>query len=80
MGAYFTAVTDNGRGAAEAFGGPMGLSADEVLASPHALMGTPEEIIEVLQRRRETMGISYITVPDREMEGFAPVVDALAGQ
>ena len=80
VGAYFTAVTDNGRGAAEAFGGPMGLSADEVLASPHALMGTPEEIIEVLQRRRETMGISYITVPDREMEGFAPVVEALAGQ
>jgi probable F420-dependent oxidoreductase len=80
VGAYFTVVTKEGRAAAEAFGGPMGISAEAVLASPHALMGTPEEIIDILQGRRDRMGISYITVPDREMEGFAPVVKALAGQ
>ncbi|MEE3327304.1 MAG: TIGR03621 family F420-dependent LLM class oxidoreductase [Myxococcota bacterium] len=80
VGAYFTVVTEDGQAAAAAFGKPMGLSAEAVLSSPHALMGTPEEIIETLQARREKMGISYITVPDREMEGFAPVVQALAGQ
>lgn len=80
VGAYFTVVTEHGRAAASALGEPMGLSADAVLTSPHALMGTPEEIIDVLQARRERMGINYITVPDREMEGFAPVVKALAGR
>ncbi len=80
VGAYFTVVTEDGQAAAEAFGAPMGISAEAVLSSPHALMGTPEEIIDILQRRRDRMGISYITVPDREMEGFAPVVKALAGQ
>lgn len=79
VGAYFTVVTDDGPGAAAGLGASMGLSAEKVLASPHALMGTPDEIVQILQYRRERMGISYITVPDREMEGFAPVVKALAG-
>jgi len=80
VGAYFTVVSRDGHAAAEAMGGPMGLSAEAVRSSPHALMGTPEEIIETLEYRRERMGITYITVPDREMEGFAPVVKALAGR
>ena len=32
-----------------------------------------------LARRRETYGISYVTVGDAQMEEFAPVVARLAG-
>ena len=41
--------------------------------------GTPDEICEELQRRRDAFGISYITVPDNAFEAFAPVVAKLTG-
>jgi len=37
-------------------------------------------LIETLQRRRESLGISYIAVGDEMMEGLAPVVERLAGR
>jgi hypothetical protein len=56
-----------------------GLSADEMRAHPNALIGSVEEICDTLLARRERYGFSYVTVSDRNLEPFAPVVARLAG-
>jgi hypothetical protein len=43
------------------------------------MIGTTDEIIESLRRRREEFGFSYIVVHEAEMEALAPVVAALHG-
>ncbi|HEV2013648.1 MAG TPA: TIGR03621 family F420-dependent LLM class oxidoreductase [Candidatus Dormibacteraeota bacterium] len=59
----------------------MGLTAESLARSgaASALVGTRDEMVETLQRRRESLGISYIAVADELMEGLAPVVERLAG-
>jgi probable F420-dependent oxidoreductase len=83
IGAYLTVVTDQQEATAAAIAEPMGLPAEELLAGPHNLIGSVDYICEELQRRRETYGISYITVLDdgenNMVEQFAPVVAKLAG-
>lgn len=79
IGAYMTMVTDQGAAMAEGMGKAMGFSADQMLAHPHALIGSVEAIVEELERRRELYGISYVSVPDSALEAFAPVVAKLAG-
>lgn len=50
-----------------------------VRETPYVLLGTVDEICETLRQRRERYGISYLTVFERDMEAFAPVVATLAG-
>ena len=50
-----------------------------VAESPFALIGTPEQLIDDLLRRRERWGISYVVVGGEDVESFAPVVAELAG-
>ena len=78
VGAYFTFVTDDAAGMAAGMGGAFGLSPEEMVCHPHALIGTVDAICEELERRRETLGISYVTVGDNVMEAFAPVVAKLS--
>jgi probable F420-dependent oxidoreductase len=80
MGVYYAAVTDRQREAAEAMGRPLGMSAEEMLAFPHALIGSVDYICEELERRREMYGFSYVSVLDRCIDGFAPVVARLTGR
>lgn len=56
-----------------------GLSPEEARDVPIALAGTADEIVEVLQKRREEYGFSYVVVHEPEMEEFAAVVAGLAG-
>ena len=79
IGAYMTMVTDQGAATAEGMGNGLGFSKEEMLAHPHALIGTVDAICDELERRREAYGISYISVPDTAREPFAPVVAKLAG-
>lgn len=72
-------ITDDPVGLAAALGPAFGLSADEALASPHALAGPLGQLIEVCQYRRERFGISYVTVPVESIDEMAPLVAALAG-
>jgi probable F420-dependent oxidoreductase len=60
----------------------MGLSADDLAraGAVSALVGSPDEMCDTLQRRREQLGISYVLVADELMEGLAPVVARLAGR
>ena len=43
------------------------------------LTGATDQMCDTLQRRRETLGISYIVVSDELMDALAPVVERLAG-
>jgi probable F420-dependent oxidoreductase len=60
----------------------MGLTAEGLAraGAVSALTGTTDEMVDTLQRRRESLGISYIAVGDELMEGLAPVVERLAGR
>ena len=60
----------------------MGLTAEALAraGAVSALTGTTDEMIDALQRRRESLGISYIAVGDELMEGLAPVVERLSGR
>jgi probable F420-dependent oxidoreductase len=76
-------VTNDRDGVAASVGDPLGLTAGEVLASPHFLVGTVEEMADDLERRRERWGISYWTISVGNVSGiratheFAPVIARL---
>ncbi len=77
---YFVcAVTDDARGIAESLAPGMGLTPDEALESGVALVGTVDEICDILVARREEWGVSYVVVGDDNFEAIAPVVARLAG-
>jgi probable F420-dependent oxidoreductase len=57
----------------------MSVTPEQIEGSPIALIGTTDQIVELLRERRETFGFTYIVVHEAEMEAFAPVVAALAG-
>ncbi len=80
IGAYFTFVVPEAQPVAEQFGQMFGMTADQVIDYPHALIGPPEQIIETIIKRREQYGISYVTVGETSLDAFAPVVAALSGQ
>jgi hypothetical protein len=63
---------------AGAFGLDLSTAVDNKVIA--VLNGTPAEIADVLTRRRDQFGVSYITVNGFAMEGFAPVIERLAGK
>jgi len=80
IGIYYGAVTDNQRATAEAMAREMDMDTDAFLAFPHALVGSVDYICEELERRRELYGFSYVSILDRCVDGFAPVVERLTGK
>jgi probable F420-dependent oxidoreductase len=73
------AVTDDRNGMADLLASGFGLTPEQALASPHALAGTVDELVETLVERRERFGISAIGVPLDALEPLAPVVAKLVG-
>lgn len=59
-----------------------GADPDELERSDSWMMlrGTPAQMIDELQRRRDEFGTSYISVNGMYLEDLAPVVEKLAGQ
>jgi probable F420-dependent oxidoreductase len=57
-----------------------GIDVDDVLAMPSVFIGTIDEIVDDMRRRREQYGFSYYVVSDTQMESFAPIVARLAGE
>lgn len=55
------------------------LEPSDVLASPHVLIGTVEQISDDLVARRERYGISHVVVPGDAADSLGPVVERLAG-
>ena len=56
------------------------LTGDEVLDSPFALIGSIEQLADLLQARRERWGISSYTVFEPAVQLLAPVVARLSGR
>ena len=75
-------VTDDRRKAAEelATGRWARLTPDEILASPYALVGTVDQMVDDLRARRERWSISYVMTHEPFMDALAPVVARLAGR
>ena len=76
---FVTIVTDDRDVVAEKVGGGMGMDAATILASPHTLVGSADQIADELTEQRERWQGSYVTVQSDALEAFAPVVAALAG-
>jgi probable F420-dependent oxidoreductase len=76
---FVTTVTDEREGMATGMAAGFELDAADVLAIPHFLIGSVDEIVDDLRSRRARYGISYVIVPGEVVEGFAPVVEKLAG-
>lgn len=76
---FMTAVTDSPAATIEQIAHALAVPTELVRDSPFALIGSPTQIIETLQARRERWGFSYIIVGAEDLESFAPVVAALAG-
>ena len=80
IGAYLTIVTDNQTETANSFTDMLGMSVEEVLSFPHALIGSVDYICEELEKRRELFGITYISFPDSAAESAIPIVEKLSGK
>ncbi len=53
------------------------LDADVIERTPFALFGSLEQVVDKIELLREELGVSHFVV--RDPDGFAPVVEALAG-
>lgn len=76
---FLANVTDGRDAIATAVAGGMGIEPRDVLDMPNFLIGTVDELVDVLQQRRLRYGTSYVIVPGAVAEAFAPVVERLSG-
>jgi hypothetical protein len=53
------------------------LSVDELLTSPYGLIGTAHEIADQFRHQRDLLGVSYITVFEKDLEPMSKVIDLL---
>jgi len=75
----FVQFTDDSAGFGAAMAPAFDATPEEVLDSPVGLVGTVDEMIETIERRRERWQMTYHVVNADVMEQFAPVVAHLAG-
>ncbi|SFW54595.1 TIGR03621 family F420-dependent LLM class oxidoreductase [Amycolatopsis australiensis] len=53
------------------------LGAGELAELPTVVVGSAQECADQLRRTRETLGVSYFTVIEEDLERLAPVIDSL---
>ena len=81
----FVIVTDDREGTAAAIAGSLppdaaaDLTADGVLASPHVLIGSVDQICATLNERRDRWDLSYYDFNDDSIDTVAAIVERLAG-
>jgi hypothetical protein len=56
------------------------LDVDQLLDSPYGLIGTAQEIADQLRRQRRQLGISYLTVFEKDQEAMAEVMGLLRNE
>jgi probable F420-dependent oxidoreductase len=76
---FLANVTDDRESVAAPLAAGLGAEVSQVYEMPHFLIGTVDEVVDQLQRRRDRYGISFVIVPGEIVEAFAPVVELLAG-
>jgi probable F420-dependent oxidoreductase len=55
------------------------LSVDDLLSSPYALIGTADQIAGQLREERARLGVSYITVFEKDLDTMAGIIELLKG-
>jgi probable F420-dependent oxidoreductase len=76
-------IADQRRRAAEQFARERqwsGISVDQVLEMPSIFIGSPDQVVEQMEARRDRYGFSYYVVFDHALERVAPIVARLAGK
>jgi probable F420-dependent oxidoreductase len=76
---FLANITDDRESVASVMAAGFGTESKGVLDMPHFLIGTVDELVEELQRRRDRYGISFVIVPGDVAELFAPIVARLTG-
>jgi len=76
---HLAMVTDDRQRVIEELAPAFGLAREEAGDTPHALIGSVEEICDQIVERRERWGISYLGLSGDQLDAFAPVVARLAG-
>ena len=77
---YFTDITDDVDAALARVAKMVRAPADVLVDHPNVLIGTAEALVDQLERRRERLGVNYVTVQQSCVEEFAPIVDRLTGR
>jgi len=72
-------LTDEGDAVAESLAPLYDTDAASVRSSPLTMIGSLEEISQMLHERRERWGYSYFVLPGGQAREFAPLVEALTG-
>lgn len=75
---HVAAVSDDRAGMAELLAAGLGLSPADALESPFQIVGSVEEIVELVLARRERWGFTDIGLSSSAIDDFAPVVARLA--
>jgi probable F420-dependent oxidoreductase len=76
---HLALVTDDRETTIEALAPAFGLTHDQARTTPHALIGTVEQICDDLVERRERYGISTVGLSGDQLDAFAPVIARIAG-
>ena len=74
---FFVQITESGKEARENLAKMFSIDSEIAGEIPLALVGSKNEIKEMLQKRRERWGFSYVVVHEPEMEQFAEIVAEL---
>ncbi len=78
---YFSEVTERAGPALEGMAVRMRGADPEVLRDhPNVLVGTVAEISDRLEERRARLGVNYVTIPQEQLDAFAPVCTRLTGK
>ena len=76
---HLAMVTDDRDGVLAELAPAFGLTVEDAKQTPHALIGSIEEICDQLVERRERWGLTRIGLSQDQLEAFAPIVARLAG-
>lgn len=76
---HFVVFAGDRAGTAEFMASAVGLTGEQALGSPFALIGDVDSMVDDLLSRRERFGFSYLTVGLEVLDEFAPVVARLSG-
>ncbi|HEY1280114.1 MAG TPA: LLM class F420-dependent oxidoreductase [Acidimicrobiales bacterium] len=77
--AFFVSVTNDREGVASNLAAALGFDVEEILSTPFALIGSPQQLVDDLCERRDRWGFSYVIVGAEDTDAFAPVVAELTG-
>jgi probable F420-dependent oxidoreductase len=75
----FVHVTDDPDAIAQGIAGHFGVPAAVALETPAVLVGTEQQMVDELERRRDRWDMSYVVVPEEFVDVAAPLVERLAG-